>query len=402
MVFFNQRGKGGDTFSIENELNQKASKTGPLVYLQSQGQPVWTTRNFNTLAEVGYMKNVIVFRAIRMVAEAAASVPLFLYENAKRLDEHPVLSVLKKPNEKQSGMELIEALVSNLYLSGNAYLEAVILGDNLRELHALRPDRVKVVAGEDGWPEAYDYSVGGQTIRFEQMVEDFPPILQFTLFHPLNDHYGFAPVEAAQMALDIHNISSAWNKALLDNAARPSGALVYQGGEGNLTDDQFERLKGELEASFQGAENAGRPMLLEGGLDWRAMSFSPKDMDFFEARNQAAREIALAFGVPPQLLGIPGDNSYANYQEANKAFWRQTVLPLLRRMAQALESWVQKLYGPETKLAFDETGISALSNERDASLQRLLEADFLTVNEKRAALNYSPVEGGDTLFGEGI
>ena len=52
------------------------------------------------------------------------------------------------------------------------------------------------------------------------------------------------------------------------------------------------------------------------------MALSPKDMDFIEAKHAAAREIALAFGVPPMLLGIPGDNTYANYQEANRAFWR--------------------------------------------------------------------------------
>ena len=94
-----------------------------------------------------------------------------------------------------------------------------------------------------------------------------------------------------------------------------------------LSDDQFERLKRELEENYQGARNAGRPLLLEGGLDWKAMSLSPKDMDFMEAKHAAAREIALAFGVPPQLLGIPGDNTYSNYQEANRVFFRATVLP---------------------------------------------------------------------------
>ncbi len=83
-----------------------------------------------------------------------------------------------------------------------------------------------------------------------------------------------------------------------------------------MTADQFARLKAELEASFQGTRNAGRPLLLEGGLDWKAMSLSPRDLDFMEAKHAAAREIALAIGVPPMLLGIPGDNTYSNYAEA--------------------------------------------------------------------------------------
>ncbi len=86
---------------------------------------------------------------------------------------------------------------------------------------------------------------------------------------------------------------------MLDNAARPSGALVYTSRDGHLSGEQYERLKAELETGFQGATNAGRPLLLEGGLDWKSMSLSPKDMDFIEARHVAAREIALALGVPP-------------------------------------------------------------------------------------------------------
>ena len=153
-------------------------------------------------------------------------------------------------------------------------------------------------------------------MRFDQAAGGAAPVLHLALFHPLDDHYGFAPLEAAQTALDMHNAAGAWNKALLDNAARPSGALVYEPKEGgNLSEEQFERLQdGAGGRIIQGAANAGRPLLLEGGLDWKAMSLTPKDMDFIEAKNGAAREIALAFGVPPMLLGIPGDNTYANYR----------------------------------------------------------------------------------------
>ena len=81
--------------------------------------------------------------------------------------------------------------------------------------------------------------------------------------------------------------------------------------------------------------------LLEGGLTWQTMSLSPAEMDFAETRAAAAREIALAFGVPPMLLGIPGDNTYATYKEAHAAFWRLTVLPLVQKTARALAVWLQ-------------------------------------------------------------
>ena len=173
----------------------------------------------------------------------------------------------------------------------------------------------------------------------------------------------------------------------MDNSARPSGALVYSNG-GHLSGDQFERLKAELETSFQGARNAGRPLLLEGGLDWKSMSLSPRDMDFLEAKHTAAREIALAIGVPPMLLGIPGDNTYSNMAEANRAFWRQTVLPLVNRTARALGGWLAPAYDGALRLAPDTDEIPALSGERDALWARLQATTFLTDDEKRAAVGF--------------
>ena len=191
------------------------------------------------------------------------------------------------------------------------------------------------------------------------------------------------------MPLDIHNAAGAWNKALLDNAARPSGALVFAGQAGTaLSDTQFDRLKAELEASYQGAANAGRPLLLDGGLDWKPLSLSPKDMDFVEAKNGAAREIALAFGVPPLLLGLPGDNTHSNYAEANRAFYRQTVIPLARRTAEAIAQWLGPAFGDRIRLEPDLDAIEALADERESLWRRVAAAPFLSDDEKREAVGY--------------
>ena len=404
--FLSPRWRAGDGVRPEAA---KASATGALIALTSHGRAVWTPRDYAALAREGFARNAVVYRCVRMIAEAAASVPWLLYDGAAEVDDHPLLALLQRPNRRQAGADFREALVGYLLTAGNAYIEAVSLDGTVRELHALRPDRMKVVPGADGWPEAYEYSVGGRTVRFVDAGEgSLPPILHLALFHPLDDHYGFAPVEAAAVAVDLHNAAGTWNKALLDNSARPSGALVYQAKEGgNLTSEQFERLKAELEQGFTGATRAGRPLLLEGGLDWKAMGLTPKDMDFIEAKNGAAREIALAFAVPPMLLGIPGDNTYSNYQEANRAFWRSTVLPLVGRLAGAFSNWLGPAFGgadggsgagaSELRLWFDADQVEALSADRAALWARVAEASFLTVNEKRAAVGYEPVAGGDEI-----
>jgi HK97 family phage portal protein len=129
-----------------------------------------------------------------------------------------------------------------------------------------------VLTDAAGWPSALEYREGSGKRRVS-VGQAGDGALHLSLFHPLDDHYGFAPLEAALMALDIHNAAGRWNKALLDNSARPSGALVYAPKEGgNLSDEQFDRLKAELEDGYSGAARAGRPLLLEGGLGWKAMA----------------------------------------------------------------------------------------------------------------------------------
>ncbi len=376
----------------------KASAVGPLIAFDTLRQPAWTPRDYAAFAREGFMGNAIVYRCVRMIAETAASVPLLLYRGEEEIDGHALPDLISRPNSIQVGPEFLEALFGHLLVAGNSYVEAVAIDGEIRELHVLRPDRMKLVPGADGWPESYEYTVSGRSVRLAgDCVPGVRSILHMKLFHAAHDHYGMSPLEAAATAIDLHNTATRWNKALLDNSARPSGALVYTSRDGNLTTEQYERLKSELEQGFQGTVNAGRPLLLEGGLDWKSMSLSPKDMDFLEAKNAAAREIALALGVPPMLLGIPGDNTYANMAEATRGFWRQTVIPLVGRTSKALSRWLAPAWDPDIELRPDLDAVEALSPEREALWARLDRASFLTLNEKRAAAGYSPLADRDTL-----
>jgi HK97 family phage portal protein len=368
----------------------KASRVQRAIALYVAGRAVWTPRDYAALSREGFQKNAVVHRAVRLVSEAAAALPLVLKSGGRELSAHPLLSLFARPNAREGGQRFLENLYGHLMVSGNAYVEVVSLDGAPHELHCLRPDRMRVVPDADGWPAAYEYAVGMQTIRFAiRDDETLAPILHLTLFHPVDDHYGLSPMEAAATALDIHNAAGAWNKALLDNAARPSGALVVGGT--TLTDAQFDRLEGELEANYQGAGNAGRSLLLEGGLDWRPLSLSPKDMDFVEAKVAAAREIALAFGVPPLLLGLPGDSTHANYAEANRAFYRQTVIPLVKRTADSLAHWLAPAYGEALQLEPDLDAIEALADERESLWRRVSAASFLSDDEKREVVGYGRV-----------
>ncbi|WP_375690235.1 phage portal protein [Pseudooceanicola sp. LIPI14-2-Ac024] len=374
----------------------KASATGKVVAWQTSGRVAWSPRDTATLARTGFAGNPVGFRAVKMIAEAAAALPLVLQDGTKRYDMHPVLDLVRVPNPAQGRAELFEAFYGQLLLTGNGYLEAVAPEEGAPvELHVLRSDRMNLVPGADGWPVAYEYSVGGRKHRFD-VSGARPPVCHVKSFHPQDDHYGLSPLQAAAQAVDVHNSASRWSKALLDNAARPSGAIVYRGAEGQgvMSSDQYDRLVAEMESHHQGARNAGRPMLLEGGLDWKPMGFSPSDMEFQKTKEAAAREIALAFGVPPMLMGIPGEATYANYQEAHRAFYRLTVLPLASRVTARVAEWLSGFVGERLELKPDLDQVPALAAERDAQWSRVSAADFLSKREKRVLLGL-PVEADE-------
>jgi HK97 family phage portal protein len=368
---------------------EKASAAGPVIAFHGAGRPAWSARDVTSLTRTGFVNNPVGFRCVKMIAEAAAAVPFILQDRERRYDVHPLLDLILRPNPMQGRADFLESFYGQFLLSGDGYMEAAssTLGGAPTELYVLRSDRMKVVPGADGWPIAYEYSVGARKVRFD-MQEDIAPICHVRAFHPQDDHYGLSPIQAAATALDVHNAACRWSKALLDNAARPSGAIVYRGvdGQGTLQSDQYDRLVEEIEANHQGARNAGRPMLLEGGLDWKPMGFSPSDMEFQKTKESAAREVALAFGVPPMLLGLPGDAAYANYAEANRAFYRLTILPLVEKVSSALSNWLGGYFEEDLLLTMNLDGIPALAIEREAHWRRVAEAGFLTDREKRRLL----------------
>ncbi len=326
--------------------------------------------SYEAQVRAGYCTNPVAQRAVRLVIEAVGNAPLTASDPA----------LVRLVTARSGGQALIETAAMHLLLHGNAFLQV-----SEDALFALRPERVTVETDAQGWPVTYLYRAGERSVRL--MAEDAAGgagVIHVRLAHPIDDHYGLGCLGAAAGAIAIHNAATAWNKGLLDNAARPSGALVYDPGDGGtLTPEQFDRLRSELEANFTGRDNAGRPMLLEGGLKWQALSLSPADMDFAGMKATAAREIALAFGVPPMLLGLPGDATYANYREANKALWRLTVLPLAGLILDAIGDGLKARFAGAT-LGVDLNLVTALSEERAALWRQVSAADFLSNEEKRA------------------
>jgi HK97 family phage portal protein len=364
---------------------------------------------YEQLATEGYAQCVVAYACINKIAVAASSIEPQLYRKKggklAKVETHELLDLLENPNPTQSGREFMQALVSYYQLAGNSYIfgNGMENGRKPGELETLNPGKVRVEKGQGMLPAYYEYKPDANTTRVFPVdrISGKSAVLQIKTFNPLNAWYGMSPLQAASLGVDIHTGGQKWNNRLIDNGARPSGALVVTGEDGKsgtLSEDQYTRVKQMIDEQFSGPSNAGRPMLLEGGLDWKEMSLNPKDMEFLEGKHSAARDIALAFGVPPQLLGIPGDNTYANYEEAKLAFWGDTVVPLVCVINDALNRWLTPAYGEDLYLWYDEDMIQALEPLRKQKADRINAAQYMTTNEKRRAMGMDDVEGGDVIL----
>jgi HK97 family phage portal protein len=389
---FNPFRRSADPAAVASSDVPEAKAARPLLATSLPPALSTPSHSYAALCRDGFTRNPIAHRCVRLIAESAASVPL-------RSSDERISRLLGRSLPGRSAIETLEAFYGYLQLGGTAFFEAVLSGEEPLALSTHRPDSFKM--GQDGKGRAtgWEQQVGGRTRRFPRdMATGRCALFHMRLFNPADDCHGVSPLSAALQAVDLHNRGGVWAKALLENSARPSGALVHDPASGErLTDDQFERLKSELECNFTGPRAAGRPLVLEGGLDWKSISLSPTDMDFIQLRREAARDIALAFGVPPMLLGLPGDNTYANYREANQAFWRQTIIPLVNKTALGLQGWLSGFFGEGAEITPDLDAVPALAEERAVLWKRLSDARFISEDEARALAGLTPsIDQGET------
>jgi HK97 family phage portal protein len=391
-------------FDFPGKRVENSSGAGPGIATWAVGSPRWTPRRYDKLADEGYVRNAIGFRCTKMIAEAAASIPYLLMQKKAEVEEHKLLDLLDRPSPMIGGQALFEAFFAYLLLEGNSYLEGVAPFDTRPpgELWTLRPDRMKVVPGVRGTAQAYTHDVNGVTKRWEaDQITGRGAIMHLKEFHPLNDWYGLSRIEPAAYGMDRHNAASAHNKALLQNGARPTGALIFKpvtvNGEAQSAPPEIiKAAEKRLEDHHVDMDHRGRPMVLGGNIDWQEMGLSPRDMDFGQGKDDAARDICASLGVP-HILIVPGSSTFNNLAMARLQLYEETVLPLFGRATDALNAWLTPRYGDGLRLVPDLDSVPALEPRRETKRKAaadLFKAGLLKRDEARAMLDYDAI-GGD-------
>lgn len=378
----------------------------------SIGTAVWSNRDYNNFCKETYLKNVISFRCIDEISRSVASVPWKLFTQGKdgfktEIVNHPINDLLKRPNPTEGFCFLIERLMAYLVMSGNTYLRRIkpLSGPNKlypKELWVLRPDRITIVRDDKNNVSGYEYKVSDNASKTETMIFKVDPltlqadILQMKLFNPIDDFYGAAITESVAREIDTFNSATEWNKRLIDNECKPGFIVTYTK---NITEQMFKRLETQLNERHSGPKNVGKNLIIEGadGTKVEKFGLSPAEMDFTEGGRELARKIALGFGVPSMLLGIPGDQTYSNYTEARLAFWEGPVFYYLNLLRTELNNWLINK-NEKITLEYDLGGVPALAVKQNLLWERAKTSDFITINEKREMVGFEKIEGGEQLL----
>lgn len=371
-------------------FGRKESRTAGIITSPGAGGVIWPQRGYDNFAKETYLKNVTAFRSIDEVAKSVASVPWKQFQHLSdggrdSADDGGVADRLKRPNPNESWSGVMLKTAAYLVMAGNSFLERVgpTTGPNqgeVKELYSLRPDRFKILH-KNGRISGYRYEVGGRKTDWDvDPITGNADVLQLKSFHPLDDWWGAAPTESAAREIDTSNASVEWNKSLLDNQGRPG--MVYTL-VGNLGAEQFNQLETYLRSQHGGPSNVGKDLILTGerGTSAQPYGWSPTDMDFGEGDIRLMRKIAMAYGVPPELLGIES-STFNNRSEARLFFWENTVIWWLNYIRGELNNW---LYPEESDLFIDYIldEVPAFAAKREKVWDRAEKSDFLSINEKR-------------------
>jgi HK97 family phage portal protein len=392
-------------FYMDKPSNASSNENNTFFRIESPcGTPYNYSINYSTN---GYIKNPIAFRAVNIIAHTASSIPLIVMKNdgdkKYKITNTQLSNLVHRPNPYTSKIDFIEIIVYQLLIHGNAFLLKIHDSENkICEIYNLNPENIEFLFDRSG-NSVIGYRYHKENGRFRDYkidrITNSCDVLHLKNFNPNDNIHGLSPFAAASNAIEQHNTAMEWNKSLLKNGARPSGALIVKNEKGSfLTEIQRNELKKEIDYLFSGSENIGRPILLEGGIDWKDLGISPRELDFANSDQIAVRHIANAFGVPIQMLNNSESSSYNNYLEGKKSLYENTILPLLDKIiSNVYNCWVCECFGKEYFVTYNEDDIPALSYKKEQLLQNLKNSDFLTINEKRAILGFDPIAGGDKL-----
>ena len=352
--------------------------------------------NYKSMAENGYMANGAVFNSTRTIAQCAGAVPWALFtgsgdDRQRVVGTHPLTDLWARPNRRMGNARFIEYIISYMQIAGEAFITTVDADGGLAqsvfdrsstngpsELIFLRPDTVSFTDANNELSDIIWTSPSSKKLKIDR-----EEVLHLKWFHPTDETRGLSPIQVGSLSIEQSNLAKRWNKSLMKKAGRPSSILKSKvPPPEDVRNKILERFREEI----GGADNAGDAIFLTGDLDWERASLTPEETSWIEGQKLSNRDISITEGVPPQLNGDTESSTYANYGEARKALYLERVIPVLLYIRDEVNVWLTPRFGEGIMLDIVKKEIEALQEERADEWNRLKQADWLTINEKRSAI----------------
>jgi HK97 family phage portal protein len=333
-----------------------------------------------------------IYCAVSVIAESIATLPTHVFRKGasgkQRLNDHHVERLLNiAPNEYQSPYEFKIALMRAVLLRGNGYARITFDGaGKAAELHLLHPDAVLI----DFDKGRLRYRITGTNGKQEVLLKE--EVLHVK-YHSDDGIVGRSPVSVCRDVIGLGLAQQSFQSNQFKNGVSASGVLET---DSKLTDEQFYALQDMVDKKA-GTNNAGRPLILEGGLKWNQIGLSNEDSQWLESRLFTISDIARMFKLSPIFLQDYSNSTYSNFSEASRAFLSQSLRPWLTNLQQAYSrSLISERNKADTFLEFETKDLlRATTEERFASYDIAIRNGLMSPNECRAAENLPPRPGGD-------
>lgn len=337
-----------------------------------------------------------VWACVNLLAGTTASLPVMLYRTTaagerKVVKDHPLYRVLHdSPNFDQTAVDFWEYMAAAVELWGNAYARVERSGSRVIALHPANPAAMSVRRLSSGEIE-YSWSEGGR--RFRHPDREMLHIRGFG-GAPLG---GMSTLHFARHALGLARAADRSAGSMFKNGLRPSGVLTFKE---FLSSENRQIAETALTEKFTGAMNAGRPMVLEGGAEWKQLTITPEDAQMLESRRFSVEEICRFFGVPPHMVGHTSNSTSwgTGLEQQTLGFQKFTLRRRLKRIEQAA---MKQLLSDQDRASglvveFNLEGLlRGDSAGRSAFYQAMTGMGAMTINEVRALENLPPIPGGE-------
>ena len=347
-----------------------------------------------------YQNSAYVYACVKKRSEKVSELinfKLFSQDGKREIIDNQFIKLLYKPNEHQNKNEFWELYQVYKDLTGCAYIWEVGVGEDgtgiPKELILLRSDRVKPKFNKDG-SELIGYEwnkKNGKTVVLSknEVIASYYP-------HPLAEYMaldGLSALRPGYKSVSTENQLSDYQFNVLKNGGKIEGIMNFKNKE-FLSEDQIKKIRKEFEENYVDARKSGKPMILYGDMEYSNLGLTPTELSYLESKRLTREDILTIYQVPKTVLGITDGVQKGNYEEANRAFIKDTINPLIKNIIQKLNQF----YIPEQYLLTyqDRTPVDVEQNLKvvDNGTKNF----YMTTNEKRRVMGMPEVEDGDQIL----